>query len=85
MIGINIFEEYRKLYLEKMKEVGYIVLLNGYVQSVFQDFESYLRTTRVSEVDNELTLKQFDSKFSTHEITPGIYSNKDSSDALKTF
>ena len=48
-----------------MNEDGYTILLNCYIQSVFQDFESYLRTKRVSEEDFELTLKQHISKFIT--------------------
>ena len=85
MIGDIIVEEYRKIYLEKSREDGYTILLNGYIQSVFQHFESYLRTERVSEDDIELVLKEFNSKFKTYELTPGIYSFKDISDALKHF
>ena len=44
MIGDIIVEEYRKIYLEKVKEDGHTVLLNSYIQAVFEDFESYLRT-----------------------------------------
>ena len=43
-IGDIIVEEYRKIYLEKSREDGFTILLNGYLESVFQDFESYLRT-----------------------------------------
>ena len=77
-----IIEEYRKIYSEKMNEDGYTSLLNGFIQSVFQDFESYLRTKRVSKDDFELILKQYFSKVITYEIAPGICSNKDFSDAL---
>ena len=80
-----IIEEYTKIFLEKINEDGYTILLNGYIQSVFQDFESYLRTERVSEDDVELILKQYNSKFKTYELTPGIYSFQDISDALKPF
>ena len=85
VIGVFIIEEYRKLDLEKVNEDGYTIILIGYIQSAFQDFESYLRTKRVSEDDIELILKQNKPKFITDEITTVIYSNKDISDALKSF
>ena len=84
-IGDIIVEEYRKIYLEKSREDGYTALLNGYIQSVFQDFESYLRTERVSDDVIKLILKQYNSQFKTYKLTPGIYSFKDISDALKPF
>ena len=61
-----------KNYLEKTKEDGYTILINGYVQSVFQYFESYLRTKRVSEDDVEVFFKLYISKFMIYEITHGI-------------
>ena len=68
-----------------MNEYGYTFLLNGYIQSVFQNFESFLRIKRVSEDEIELVLKQYNSKFITYEITPGICSKNGISDALKSF
>ena len=84
-IGDIIVEEYRRIYLEKSKEDGYTILLNGYIQSVFQDFESYLRTEGVSEDDIELISKQYNSKFKTYKLSPGIYSFQDISDVLEPF
>ena len=52
-----IIEEYRKIYSEKTKEDEYTILLNDYIQSFFQVFESYLGTKRVSEDDIELILR----------------------------
>ena len=70
-------EECRKIYLERMKEIGYTMLLNDYIESVFQDFERYLKIKRVYEDDIELIFKQNTSENNLHEIVTGIYSNKD--------
>ena len=67
-----IVEEYRKIYLEKMNEGRYTILVIGYIQSIFQDFESSLRTERDSQDDIELVLKQYNSKLLNCEIGPGI-------------
>ena len=82
MIGEIIIEEYRKSYSEKMNEDGCTILFNGYFESVFQDFEGYLRTKRASEDDIELLLKQYKSKFNTYKRIPGFYSKKYISDVL---
>ena len=82
----NIIEDYRKRYLEKKKEDGYTILLKGcYFQSIFQDFESYLRLNRVSEDDIELILKEYNSKFVAHEKFLGAYSNRIVSDTRRSF
>ena len=39
-----IIEEYREQTTKRMEDVGYMNKLGGYRNSVFQDFESYLRT-----------------------------------------
>ena len=54
-----------------------------YVDSVFQNFESFLGTEiELVEDDVRLVLDDFISKFITYEITPGIYTLKDLSEAL---
>ena len=68
-----------------MIEDGYTFVLNAYVQSVFQDFESDLRTKRVSEENFELILRQYNQNFFIYKISPCFNSNKDVSDAVKTF
>ena len=44
IIGPIIIEEYREQVTKRMKDDKYMKTLAGYVSSVFQDFESYLRT-----------------------------------------
>ena len=44
IIAPIIIEEYKKQVTKRMKDVGYMNILAGYVSSVFQDSESYLRT-----------------------------------------
>ena len=54
-----------------------------YVDSIFQDFESFLRSEidLVGE-DIRLVLDEYNSNFSTYEIQPGIYTFKEISEAL---
>ena len=48
-----------------------------------QDFESYLRNlTGLNEDDIQLILKQYNYKFITYEISPGIYTFKEISEVL---
>ena len=49
-----------------MKDVGYMNIVAGYVSSVFQDFESYLRTEfDWVEDDGRLVLDEYNSSFIT--------------------
>ena len=51
--------------------------------SVFQDFESFLRTeVDLVEDDIKLVLDEYNSSFITYELDPGIYTIKDISEAL---
>ena len=55
----------------------------GYARSPFRDFESYLRmVVRLDEDDIHLILKQYNSSLTTYEISPGIYTIKDISEAV---
>ena len=66
-----------------MKDDKYMNIVAAYVISVFQDFESYLRTKVVLiEDDNKLVLDEYNSSFITYELQPGLYSFKDISQAL---
>ena len=86
IIGPRIIDEYYKLSTEKMNTDGYMILLLGYSASSFRDFESYLRLAiGLNEEDIQLILKEYNSHFITHEITPGIYTIQDISDAIHTF
>ena len=58
-------------------------IVAGYVISVFQDFEIYLRTeVDLIEDDIKLVLDEYKSSFFTYELQPGLYTFKDFSEAL---
>ena len=62
------------------------MLLFGYCASSFRDFESYLRLfIGLDEQDIQLILKEYNSHFITYQLTPGIYTIQDISDAIETF
>ena len=75
----------KKVGLEKSSTDGCIILLMGYARSPFRDFESYLRiVVGLDEGDIQLILKQNNSNFVTYELSPGIYTIKDISEAVYT-
>ena len=83
IIAPNIIEEYRKQVTKRMKDNGYMNIIAGYVRSIFQDFESYLRTEFDSVQDDiKMVLDEYNSSFVTYELDPGIYTFKDISEAL---
>ena len=58
-------------------------ILSIYTSSVFQDFDSFLRTQiDVAEDDNILVLDECNSSFVFYGLQPGIYTFKDISEAL---
>ena len=66
-----------------MKDEQYMNILAIYTSSVFQDFESFLRTQiDLIEDDIKLVLDEYISSFITYELKPGIYTFKDISEAL---
>ena len=86
IIGPRIIDEFIKLSNEKKISDGYMILLLGYSASPFRDFESYLRLViGLDEGDIQLILKEYNYHFITYEITPGIYTIQDISDAIQTF
>ena len=86
VLGPRIIDEYYKLSNEKKNSDGYMILLLGYARSPFRGFESYLRiVVGLDERDIQLILKQYNSHFITYELTPGIYTIQDISDAIHTF
>ena len=83
IIGPIIIDEYRNQVTKRMKDDKYIEILAGYTRSVFQDFESYLRTeVDLVEDDVKLVLDEYNSSFITYELDPGIYTFKDISKAF---
>ena len=84
--ALLIIDEYHKLSHEKKNSDGYTILLLNYSRSQFRDFESYLRIrVGLDEEDIQLILKEYNSHFITYELSPGIYTIQDISDAVHTF
>ena len=82
----RIIDEYHKLSHEKKNKDGYTILLLNYSRSQFRDFESCLRIrVGLDEEDIQLILKEYKSHFITYQLSPGIYTIKDISDAIHTF
>ena len=66
-----------------MEDEQYMNILAIYISSVFQDFESFLRTQiDLVEDDIKLVLDEYNSSFITYELQPGIHTLKDISEAL---
>ena len=83
IIGPIIIEEYNEQVTKRMKDEQYMNILAIYNSSVFQDFESFLRTQiDLVEDDVKLVLDEYNSIFITYELEPGIYSYRDISEAL---
>ena len=83
IIGPKIIEEYKEQVTKRMKDEQYMNILAIYIRSVFQDFESFLRTQiDLVEDDIKLVLDEYNSIFIAYEITPGIYTFKDISEAV---
>ena len=83
IIAPIIIEEYKEQLVERVEDGGYMNILSGYPRSVFQDFESYLRT-EVDLVENDIKLvsDEYNTNFVTYKLEPGIYTFKDISEAL---
>ena len=83
IIAPNIIEEYKEQVTKRMKDEQYMTNLSIYTSSVFQDFESFLRT-QIDLVEDgiKLVLEEYNSNFVTYELEPGIYSYREISEAL---
>ena len=83
IIAPIIIEEYKEQVTKRMNDSGYMNILARYTRSVFQDFESFLRTEiDLVEDDIKLVLDEYKSNFVTYELDPGIYTYKDIAVAL---
>ena len=77
-LALRIAETYRKLRSDKTSHDGYTILLTGYANSSFRDFESFLRIIiDLEENDIQLILKQYNEKFVSYELDPGNYTVED--------
>ena len=66
-----------------MEDEQYMNFLAIYTSSVFQDFESFLRTQiDLIEDDVKLVLDEYNSSFFTYDLEPGIYSSREISEGL---
>ena len=75
IIAPIINKEYNEQVTKRMNDDGYMNILARYTSSVFQDFESFLRTQiDLVEDDIKLVLDEYNSNFITYELAPGIYS-----------
>ena len=83
IIGPIIIEEYRGEISKRMEDGGYMNNLAGYTISIFQEFESYIRT-EIDLVEDAIrsVLDNYCSSFITYEILPGAYAFKDLSENL---
>ena len=82
IIAPFIIGEYKEQVTKRMKNEQYMNILAGYVNSVFQDFESYLRTeVDLIEDDIKLVLDEYNSNFITFELQLRIYTFEDISEA----
>ena len=83
IIGPIIIEEYEEQVTKRMNDEQYMNLLAIYIRSVFQDFESFLRTQiDLVEDDIKMFLDEYNSNFVTYQLAPGIYSYRDIAEAL---
>ena len=83
IIGPIIIDEYREQVTKRMKDEQYMNILSISSSSVFQGFESFLRTRiDLVEDDVKLVLDEYKSSFITYELDPGIYTFEDISEAL---
>ena len=81
-----IIKEYREQVTKRTKDDKYTLILAMYIDSIFQDFESFFRTEiDLVEDDVKLVLDEYNSSFITYEIKPGIYTLKDFSKVLFNF
>ena len=73
IIAPIIIEEYKEQVSKRMNDEQYMNFLAFYTSSVFQDFESFLRTQiDLIEDDIKLVLDEYNSSFITYELQPGI-------------
>ena len=83
VIAPIIIEEYREQVTKRVKDVAYTIIMTGYIESIFQDFESFLKAeVDLVEDDIRLVSNEYNSSFVTYELETGIYTFKDIFEAL---
>ena len=83
IIGPIIIKEYREQVFIRREDDGYMRISAIFKSSIFQDFESFLRTEiDLVEDDIGFVLDEYNSSVITYEITPGIYTFRHLSEIL---
>ena len=83
IIAPIIIKGYREQVTKRMKDDKYMLILAMYIDSVFQDFESFLRTqVDLVEDDIRLVLVDYNSSFNTYGFEAGNYTLNDNSKAF---
>ena len=83
LIAPIIIEEYKEEVTKRMKDEQYMNILSIYSSSVFQDFQSFLRTQiDLIEDDIKLVLDEYNSSFITYGNSPSIYTFTEILEAL---
>ena len=83
IIGPIFINEYREQVTKRMKDDKKMRISGSYISSIYQDFESFLRTKiDLVEDDIRLVFDEYNSSFVTYELEPGIYTFEDLSEAL---
>ena len=83
LIGPNFIDEFRERVTKRVEHSGYMNILAGYLSSVFQEFENFLRKEiDLAEVEIRLVLEKYNSSFILYELQPGIYTFRDLSESL---
>ena len=73
LIAPIIIEEYKAQVSKRMKDEQNLNILSIYTSSVFQNFESFLRTQiDLIEDDVKLVLDEYNSSVITYGLEPGI-------------
>ena len=73
IIARNLIKEYREQVTKRMKDDKYMLILAMYIDSIFQDFENFLRTEiDLVEDDIRLVLDEYNSSFITYGLEPAI-------------
>ena len=83
IIGLIVIKEFREEVTKRIIDDKYLLIVAIYVNSLFQDFESFLRTEiDLVEDDIRLVLDEYNSSFINYHFKPGFYTFKDLSETL---
>ena len=82
-IGPIIIDENTEQVTKRMEDDKYMLIFAIYVDSFYQNFESFLRTEiDLVEIDVRMVLYEINSSFITYHLQPGFYAFKDLSEVI---